>query len=154
MKPSHVGGLLAVVCAIAFWQLGAIGTSAIEMSVGPAAAPAAVVALLALMTAIYTVSAWRGQQVDESSAPDQSALPGSGVRLACVFAGGLLFIAGVAFLGFVLPATACGMLVARAFDAPFHVKSALICGSISSVLWLVFAKVLSVGLGPATPFGF
>jgi hypothetical protein len=45
------------------------------------------------------------------------------------------------------------MCVARAFDAALNLKSALICGAISLSFWLLFAKVLGVGLGPATPFG-
>jgi hypothetical protein len=92
--------------------------------------------------------------VDESLEPDQSALPGAGQRLISMFAGGILFIGGVTWMGFVAPATACGMCVARAFDAPFNIKSAAICTGISTVLWVLFAKVLGVGLGPATPFGF
>lgn len=154
MTPLRLAALLALICAVAAWQLTAIGQSAIEMAVGPSAVPKAVVALLALMTAVYAVSAWRGQQVDESDAPDQSALPGAAGRLALVFGGGLVFIAAVTWIGFVLPATICGMLVARSFDAPLGLRSALICGGISAILWVVFAKLLGVGLGPATPFGF
>jgi Tripartite tricarboxylate transporter TctB family len=154
MTPVRLGAIFALICALAVWQLGAIGQSAIQMTVGPAGVPRAVVALFALMIVIYTISAWRGQQVDESDAPDQSALPGGGLRLASLFGGGLVFMAGVTWLGFVVPATACGMLVARAFDAPLSAKSALICSGISVCLWVLFAKVLGVGLGPATPFGF
>lgn len=154
MTPLRVGALFAVLCAIAFWQLGDIGQSAIDMAVGPAAIPKAVVALFALMTGIYIVSAWRGHQVDESHEPEQSALPGAGLRLVSMFAGGMLFIGGVTWMGFVAPATACGMCVARAFDAPFNAKAAVICTCISTALWVLFAKVLGVGLGPATPFGF
>jgi hypothetical protein len=65
--------------------------------------------------------------------------------------GGLAFMALVAPLGFILAATLCGMGVARAFDAPLGLKSALICGSISAVFWLVFARLLGVGLGPGLP---
>lgn len=154
MTPLRLGGLFALICAVAYWQLDAIGQSAIQMAVGPAGVPTAVVALLALMVALYVVSAARGQQVDESTEPDQSALPGSGLRLISLFGGGVLFIAGVGFMGFVLPATACGMCVARSFDAPFNAKSFAICACTSVVLWALFAKVLGVGLGPATPFGF
>lgn len=154
MTPLRLGFVFAVICAIAFWQLGDIGQSAIEMALGPAAVPKAVVALLALMTVIYIVSAWRGRQVDESHEPEQSALPGAGLRLVSMFGGGVLFIASVTWMGFVLPAAACGVCVARAFDAPFGIKSIAICTCISAVLWVVFAKVLGVGLGPATPFGF
>jgi hypothetical protein len=154
MTPLRLGGLFAFICAVAYWQLGAIGQSGIQMAVGPAAVPTGVVALFALMVALYIVSAARGQEVDESAEPDQSALPGSGVRLISLFGGGVLFIAGVGVLGFVLPATACGMCVARSFDAPFNAKSMLICATISVTLWALFAKLLGVGLGPATPFGF
>jgi Tripartite tricarboxylate transporter TctB family len=154
MTPVHVGAILAFICAVAFWQLGAIQESAIQMAVGPSAAPRAVVAFFALVTVVYCISAWRGRQVDDSQEPDQSALPGSTVRMASLFAGGLVFMASVTWAGFVVPATLCGMLVARGFDARLGIKSALICLGISVSLWALFAKVLGVGLGPATPFGF
>jgi len=153
MTPFRVGLVFAAVCAVAFWQLGDIGQSAIQMAVGPVAVPRAVVALFALMTVLYLVSAWRGRQVDESRAPEQSALPGAARRLAWLFSGGVLFIGGVAWLGFIAPATACGMCVAQAFDAPFGVRSVVVCGSIAVTLWALFSQVLGVGLGPATPFG-
>ena len=154
MTPVHVGVVLAVFCATAFWQLGEISESAIQMAVGPSAAPRAVVAFFAVVTVLYIISAWRGRQVDESQEADQSALPGSTLRMASLFAGGLVFMGGVTWAGFVLPAALCGMLVARGFDAPLGVKSALICLGISASLWTLFAQVLGVGLGPATPFGF
>jgi Tripartite tricarboxylate transporter TctB family len=154
MKPTHVGAILAFICAVAFWQLGQIPESAIQMAVGPSAAPRAVVAFFAVVTVLYCISAWRGRQVDDSLEPEQSALPGATLRLLSLFAGGLVFIAGVTWAGFVLPATLCGMLVARGFDAPLGLKSALICMGISVTLWALFAKALGVGLGPATPFGF
>jgi len=153
MTPVRVGAVLAVICAVAFWQLGDIGQSAIQMAVGPSAVPRAVVGLLALMTVVYTLSALRGRQADESLEPEQSALAGARLRMLSLFSGGLIFMAGVTWLGFVLPATCCGMCVARAFDAPLGRKSALICLGIAVTLWLLFAKLLGVGLGPATPFG-
>ncbi len=154
MTPFRLGLGFAVICVVAYWQLGAIAESTIQMAVGPTAVPKALTALFALAVVLYTVSAWRGRQVDESTEPEQSALPGSGKRLISVFGGGVLFIAGVGWLGFVAAATACGLCVARAFDAPLNTKSLLICAAISVVLWAVFAKLLGVGLGPATPFGF
>jgi hypothetical protein len=60
----------------------------------------------------------------------------------------------VPFLGFVMPATACGMLIARSFESPFNLKSLLVCGSIALVFWTLFAQVLGIGLGPALPAGF
>lgn len=154
MTPFRLGLCFAVVCVVAFWQLGAIAESTIQMAVGPTAVPKALTALFALAVVLYTFSAWCGRQVDESTEPEQSALPGSGKRLISVFGGGMLFIASVSWLGFVAAATACGLCVARAFDAPLNTKSLLICAAISAVLWAVFAKLLGVGLGPATPFGF
>ena len=52
-------------------------------------------------------------------------------------------------LGFVIPATLCGMGVARAFDEPLGWRSALVCGTIALLFWILFAQVLGVGLGPA-----
>jgi hypothetical protein len=72
--------------------------------------------------------------------------------LLSLLAGGAAFILLVIPLGFVLPATLCGMLIARAFDAPLNAKSALICGLIAAVFWIVFARLLGVGLGPALPW--
>jgi hypothetical protein len=57
-------------------------------------------------------------------------------------------------LGFVVPATLAGMGVARAFDAPFGIKSGAVCGGIALVFWLVFARLLGVGLGPAVAWAF
>jgi hypothetical protein len=69
-----------------------------------------------------------------------------------VLGGGVAFIALVILLGFVIPGTLCGMGVARAFDAPLNLKSALVCGGIASTFWFVFAQLLGVGLGPALPW--
>ena len=45
-------------------------------------------------------------------------------------------------------------VIARAFGAPLGGKSLLICGTIAAVFWLVFARLLGVGLGPAfAPLG-
>jgi Tripartite tricarboxylate transporter TctB family len=154
MTPIRVAAVLAVICLVSAWQLTAIGTSAIQMAVDAKAVPTVVVALLAVLTVMYGISAWRGQQADESLEPDQAALPGSGARLVSLLAGGVAFMAGLPWLGFILPATVCGMCVARSFDAALGAKSAMICGIISGCFWLLFAKVLGVGLGPATPFGF
>jgi hypothetical protein len=116
--------------------------------------PAGVVAGLSLAGACYALSAWRGRQPDESLNPEQTALPGSLARLLSLLAGGALFMLLVVPLGFVLPAALCGMCIARAFDAPLGGKSLLICGAIAAVFWLVFARLLGVGLGPAfAPLG-
>lgn len=138
-------GLLMLV-GVAAWQVGLIPESAIRMAVGPSLVPAVVVSMLGLLAVVYATAAWRGRQTI-----DVDAEPGSHLRVASLLGGGLVFIVGVPWLGFVLPATLCGMGVARAFDAPLGWRSAAVCGSVATVFWLVFAQLLGVGLGPALP---
>jgi len=154
MTPLRVALALLLVCAVAAWQVSVIPQSLMEMTVGASLVPAGVVAGLSLAGACYALSAWRGHQPDESLNPEQTALPGSLARLLSLLAGGALFMLLVVPLGFVLPAALCGMCIARAFDAPLGGKSLLICGAIAAVFWLVFARLLGVGLGPAfAPLG-
>ncbi len=153
MSPIRVALVLAVIGLVAAWQLTVIPESAIQMTVGARVVPTVVVGFLVLLTLLYGFSAWRGKQADESQEEGQEALPGSSLRLVSLLGAGVAFMVGLPWLGFVLPATVCGMCVARAFDAAFNLQSALICGAISLSFWLLFAKVLGVGLGPATPFG-
>jgi hypothetical protein len=154
MTPLRVALALLLVCALAAWQVSIIPQSLMEMAVGASLVPAGVVAGLSLASAAYALSAWRGRQSDESLEPEHAALPGSTGRLLSLLAGGALFMLLVVPLGFVLPATLCGMCIARAFGAPLGGKSLLICGTIAAVFWLVFARLLGVGLGPAfAPLG-
>jgi hypothetical protein len=154
MTPLRVALALLLVCALAAWQVSVIPQSLMEMAVGASLVPAGVVAGLSLVSAAYALSAWRGRQSDESLEPEHAALPGSTGRLLSLLAGGALFMLLVVPLGFVLPATLCGMCIARAFGAPLGGKSLLICGTIAAVFWLVFARLLGVGLGPAfAPLG-
>ncbi|WP_295552601.1 tripartite tricarboxylate transporter TctB family protein [Limnohabitans sp. Rim8] len=152
MTALRLAFLLMALCAVAAWQITVIPESLMQMTVGPVLAPAAIVGALSLVAALYGVSAWRGRQVDVSQATGQEPLPGANTRLLSLLAGGAAFILLVIPLGFVLPATLCGMLIARAFDAPLNAKSALICGLIAAVFWIVFARLLGVGLGPALPW--
>ena len=152
MSPLRLAFLLMALCGVAAWQLSVIPESMMQMTVGPVLAPAAIVTVLSLVVVLYGISAWRGRQVDLSQEEDQSALPGSSTRLLSLMGGGVAFMALVTSLGFVLPATLCGMCIARAFDAPFNAKSALICGLIAALFWVVFARLLGVGLGPALPW--
>lgn len=154
MTPLRVALALLLICALAAWQVSVIPQSLMEMAVGASLVPAGVVAGLSVASAAYALSAWRGRQSDESLDPEQAALPGATGRLLGLLAGGALFMLLVAPLGFVLPATLCGMFIARAFGAPLGLKSLLICGAIAAVFWLVFARLLGVGLGPAfAPLG-
>ena len=154
MTPLRVALILAALCGVAAWQVGVIPESLMQMTVGPTLVPAVVVGGLAVPTLLYGLSAWRGQQADESLQEDQQPLPGANRRLAFLLGGGLAFMVLVVPLGFVVPGTLCGMGVARAFDAPLGLKSALLCGAIATLFWLLFAQVLGVGLGPALPWLF
>ena len=144
--------LLAALCGMAAWQVTVIPQSMMQMTVGPVLAPAVIVAALSVLAVLYGVSAWRGRQTDESHAPDQSPMPGAHTRMLSLLGGGVAFIVLVVPLGFVIPATLCGMGVARAFDAPLGLRSALVCAAIASSFWFVFAQLLGVGLGPALPW--
>ena len=152
MKPIHLALVLAIVCGLAAWQVAVIPESLMQMAVGPSLAPAVVVTALSVLVLLFGVSAIRGGQVDESQAPGQSPLPGSGARVLSLLGGGLAFMVWVVPLGFIIPAMLCGMGVARAFDAPLGLKSALICGALAALFWLVFARLLGVGLGPGLPW--
>jgi len=152
MTPLRVALILAALCGVAAWQVGVIPESLMQMAVGPRLVPAVVVGGLAVLTLLYGWSAWRGLQADESLQDDQQPLPGANRRLVFLLGGGLAFMTLVVPLGFVVPATLCGMGVARAFDAPLGLKSALLCGTIATLFWLLFAQVLGVGLGPALPW--
>ena len=74
-------------------------------------------------------------------------------RSLYLLAGGVVFGGAVTIAGFVLPAMVCGMLVARAFDAPIGLRSLAICGGIAAAFWVLFALILGVGLGRALPWG-
>jgi hypothetical protein len=154
MTPFRVGLLLLSVCLVAAWQVSLIPESAIQMTVGPMLVPAVIVAGLTLASSLYAISAWRGRQADEAADPEHSALPGSQLRMTMLLSGGVVFMVTISFAGFLVPATVCGMLIARSFEAPVGFKSAGICAAISVVFWTLFSKVLGVGIGPATPFGF
>ena len=132
MTPLRVAFLLAALCGVAAWQVTVIPESMMQMTVGPVLAPGVIVAALSAFAVLYGVSAWRGRQTDESHAPDQSPLPGSNARVLSLLGGGVAFIVLVIPLGFVIPGTLCGMGVARAFDAPLVLKSAMICAAIAS----------------------
>lgn len=158
MTPFRLALLLVLIAVLAAWQVTVIPESAMQMTVGPVLAPAVVVAVLLVIAIVYGVSAWRGRQIDESLAEGQEPLPGSARRLLFLLGGGAAFIALVQPLGFIVPAALCGMGVAHAFDAPLRWpavwKTAAVCGAIAAAFWLIFAKLLGVGLGPAFHWPF
>ena len=151
MTVLRVAALLAALCGVAAWQVTQIPDSLMQMTLGPTLVPAVVVALLSLLTLIYGISAWRGDQADESLDPGQSPLPGAPRRLCSLLAGGVAFMVLLQPLGFIIPGTLCGIGVARAFDAPLKFKTLLIAAAIASAFWVLFAKALGVALGPGLP---
>jgi len=148
MTPIRVSLLLGLVCLVAGWQVIQIPESAIEMAVGPSLMPALIVAGLSL-SLLYGIGAYRGLQADDAADPDQAALSGSTTRFLFLMGAGIIFIGLVGVVGFVPSATLCGVCIARAFDAPINLKSFLICGAIVIFFWLLFSKILGIGLGPA-----
>lgn len=151
--PWRLALLLAALAAAAAWQVTVIPESMIQMAVGPVLVPGVVVGMLALLALAYGWSAWRGRQIDDAQIEDHEPLPGGDRRLLFLLGGGVLFMALVQALGFIIPAALCGMGVARAFDAPVigrsAWRSALICLGIAAFFWFVLAYLLGVGLGPA-----
>jgi hypothetical protein len=154
MTPLRVAYCLLALGLLGIWQVTIIPESPIQMPVGPVLTPGVVVGMTVLLGVLYGISAWRGRQVDAVDGEDGQPLPGANQRMLVLLAGGAAFIALVVPLGFVIPATLCGMGVARAFDAPFGVRSALICGTLALVFWTLFAQILGVGLGPAVAWAF
>jgi len=154
MTPLRVAYCLLALGLVAAWQVTIIPESPIQMPVGPVLTPGVVAGLTLLLGVLYGISAWRGRQVDAVEGDDGQPLPGANQRMLVLLAGGAAFIALVVPLGFVIPATLCGMGVARAFDAPFGVRSALMCGTLALVFWTLFAQILGVGLGPAVTWAF
>lgn len=151
--PWRLALLLAALAAAAAWQVTVIPESMIQMAVGPVLVPGVVVGMLAVLALAYGWSAWRGRQIDDAQIEDHEPLPGGDRRLLFLLGGGVLFMALVQALGFIIPAALCGMGVARAFDAPVigrsSWRSALICLGIAAFFWFVLAFLLGVGLGPA-----
>jgi hypothetical protein len=149
MTPLRLALCLLALSLVGAWQVTLIPESPIQMPVGPILSPAVVVGVLLVVAIIYGVSAWRGHQVDAVLGDDGLPLSGANRRILMLLGGGAAFVLLANPLGFVIPATLCGMGVARAFDEPLGWRSALVCGSIALIFWILFAQVLGVGLGPA-----
>jgi hypothetical protein len=149
MTPFRLALCLLALGLVGAWQVTLIPESPIQMPVGPILTPAVVVGLLLVIALLYGLSAWRGSQLDAVLGDDGQPLPGANRRMLMLLGGGAAFVLLAVPLGFVIPATLCGMGVARAFDEPLGWRSALVCGTIALLFWILFAQVLGVGLGPA-----
>ena len=154
MTPLRVALALLTLCLVAIWQTTLIPESLMQMAVGPTLVPKVVVAALTLLAVVYGIRAHKGLEADEAQSEGQDPLPGSMSRAISLLAGGVAFMALVGPLGFIPAGTACGMGVARSFDAPLGLKSLLICAALASVFWVLFAVILGVGLGPGLPWFF
>ena len=67
---------------------------------------------------------------------------------------GLAFIALAKVIGFLIPATLCGLGVSMAFDAKFNVKTLSMVFVIAGVFWTLFSMILGVDLGPIVQLPF
>ena len=148
MNAKIVSGLLLALCAIGIWQTTIIPESTMYSEVGPILAPSVVVGILTLLGIIYLLSSIKGKAPDCIESEDEVPLEGGNNRIFYFFASGMLFILLIKPLGFLIPATICGVGVARSFDAAFNVKTFTICTAITLAFWGLFSALLGVDLGP------
>jgi hypothetical protein len=146
-----LAGLMLIAVGIAAWQVTRIPASPMYAEVGATLVPAAVTVLLAVVTLFYGVSALRGTAPGAIADPGQEPLSGANARLAFFIGGCLAFSLLVSPIGFWLAATVGGIGVARAFDAPLALRTAVICSAIALAFWVLFAVVLGIELGPIVP---
>lgn len=149
-----IGCFLLVFCALAVWQVFSIPESTIQSEVGPILAPSILVALLTLLSVFYLVAAIRNQVPDCIHHDDERPLPGGKKRVAFLLGGGLSFILLTKAVGFLIPATVCGLGVAMAFDAKFNVKTLFVVFAIAGTFWTLFSAILGVDLGPLVNLSF
>jgi len=57
-------------------------------------------------------------------------------------------------IGFLIPATLCGLGVAMAFDAKLNIKTLLMVFAIAAAFWTLFSAILGVDLGPFISLNF
>lgn len=148
MNTKIVSGLLLALCAVGIWQATIIPESTMYSEVGPILAPSVVIGVLTLLGIIYLITSLKGQSPDCIDSEDDVPLEGGSQRIFYFLASGMLFILLVKPIGFLIPATICGIGVAKSFDAPFNVKTISICLVITLAFWGLFSALLGVDLGP------
>jgi hypothetical protein len=148
MNAKIVSGLLLALCAVGIWQATIIPESTMYSEVGPILAPSVVIGVLTLLGIIYLITSLKGQSPDCINSEDDVPLEGGNQRIFYFLVSGMLFILLVKPIGFLIPATICGVGVAKSFDAPFHLKTIFICLSITLAFWSLFSGLLGVDLGP------
>jgi Tripartite tricarboxylate transporter TctB family len=148
MNAKIVSGLLLALCAIGIWQATIIPESTMYSEVGPILAPSVVIGILTLLGIIYLLTSLKGNSPDCIQSEDEVPLDGGNCRIFYFLISGMLFILLIKPIGFLIPATICGVGVAKSFDAPLNVKTISICLSITLAFWGLFSALLGVDLGP------
>jgi hypothetical protein len=148
MNSKIVSGLLLVLCAIGIWQTTIIPESTMYSEVGPILAPSVVIASLTVLGIIYLILSMKNKNPDCIESDDGVPIEGGNQRVFYFLIAGMVFILLIKPLGFLIPATICGVGIAKSFDAPLNIKTFVICSSISLAFWGLFSALLGVDLGP------
>lgn len=148
MNSKIVSGLLLALCGIGIWQTTIIPESTMYSEVGPILAPSVVIAALTILGIIYFALSIKNKNPNCTEDEDGVPLQGGNQRIFYFLIAGMTFIILVKPLGFLIPASMCGVGIAKSFDAPFKLKTFFICTSISLAFWGLFSALLGVDLGP------
>ena len=154
MSTRIVASFLLVFCGVAIWQVLSIPESTMYSEVGPVLAPSILVALLSLLGVFYLLTTISSKAPDCIHHEDERPLPGGSRRVMYLLGGGLAFILLTKLIGFLIPATLCGLGVSMAFDAKFNTKTILMVLAIAGAFWTLFSALLGVDLGPLVNFSF
>jgi len=154
MSTRIVASFLLVFCGVAIWQVFSIPESTMYSEVGPVLAPSILVALLSLLGVFYLLTTISSKAPDCIHHEDERPLPGGSRRVMYLLGGGLAFILLTKLIGFLIPATLCGLGVSMAFDAKFNIKTILMVLAIAGAFWTLFSALLGVDLGPLVNFIF
>lgn len=154
MSTRLVASFLLVFCGVAIWQVFSIPESTMYSEVGPVLAPSILVALLSLLGVFYLLTTISSKAPDCIHHEDERPLPGGSKRVMYLLGGGLAFILLTKLIGFLIPATLCGLGVSMAFDAKFNIKTILMVLAIAGAFWTLFSALLGVDLGPLVNFSF
>lgn len=152
MSTRLVASFLLVFCGVAVWQVMSIPESTMYSEVGPVLAPSILVALLSLLGVFYLLTTISSKAPDCIHHEDERPLPGGSRRVMYLLGGGLAFILLTKLIGFLIPATLCGLGVSMAFDAKCNIKTFLMVLAIAGVFWTLFSALLGVDLGPLVSF--
>jgi hypothetical protein len=154
MSTRLVASFLLVFCGLAIWQVFNIPESSMYSEVGPILAPSVLVGLLTLLGVFYLFSSISNKAPDCVHQEEERPLPGGARRVLYLLGGGFAFILLAKLIGFLIPATLCGLGVSMAFDAKLNLKTILMVLAIAGAFWTLFSALLGVDLGPLVNFSF